>query len=90
MGMAGSLYDVFSQFIHKKGWNLKKAGKLYWSTERLQEHIAKRCGVDLEKFVNYRRNHKKHKYKAPQGDYVERRRRQIANEIRRTKVAKKG
>ncbi|PWB81849.1 MAG: hypothetical protein C3F11_13965 [Methylocystaceae bacterium] len=92
LGYAGARYEHFRRFIRKKKWHLKKAGRFHRSPEWLLKKIAERHGIDPDKFDGYlKRSRPK-----PQArlwrteEYVERRRREIALEIRRAKKRPKG
>lgn len=83
IGAAGFHYDIVRQFIRSKGWH---RGHPRWS-DRLKEAVAKRRGIDLDKFINYlNRSRPKPKSRPWSGDeYVQRRRIEIARQIRHSK-----
>jgi hypothetical protein len=92
LGYAGARYEHFRLFIRKKKWHLKKAGLLHRSPEWLLTKIAERHGINQDKFAAYlKRSRPKHQARPWRaGEYVERRRREIALEIRRAKKRRKG
>jgi hypothetical protein len=86
LGWAGVRYEDFRRFIRRKRWHIGHPG---WS-ERLAAKIAKRHGVDLDRFLNYlkrpRRQPKKVDRPVAGPDAVNRWRTEIALEVRRTKT----
>jgi hypothetical protein len=90
LGYAGYWFELFRRYIRRKGWHLKKAGRFYWSSEKLTEAIAKRHRIDLEKFTNYMNRAKPKPRPWSFQDYVVRRRRAIALEIHHAKKRGKG
>lgn len=92
LGWAGVRYGIFRSFIRKKGWHLKRAGRFYWSSERLMEAIAKKHEIDLEKFINYLTRARARPKRTPFSpkEYEEKQRRKIAFKIRRAKIPKNG
>lgn len=92
LGLAGAHYEHLRLFIRMKRWHLKKAGKFHRSPEWLQTNIADRHGIDLDQFIDYLKRSRPKPQARPwrAGEYVERRRREIALEIRRAKMREKG
>ncbi|MGJ0506160.1 MAG: hypothetical protein ACR652_03310 [Methylocystis sp.] len=94
IGWAGRDYDRARAFLRKKGWHLKKAGSLFWSTERLLEAVAKRHNIQMDALENYL---KRARSKPPQFGTIisfpnddETFRRDLALQIRRKKMSPKG
>lgn len=92
IGRAGWRYQVRRAFIRQKGWHLKKAGRFYWSSERLMAAIAERHGINLEMFANYLKRAKQKLVARQWSPFksIARKRWEIAGEIRRAKVREKG
>lgn len=92
LGNAGFFYEHFRRFIRSKGWHVKKAGRFYWSAERLQNKVAERFNIDPETFINYLNRPRPKPAGAPWrgGEYIERRRLEIALEIHHAKKRLKG
>jgi hypothetical protein len=53
IGFAGWRHEKLRQFIRKKGWHRKRAGRPHWPAARLLEAVAQRVGVDVEALANY-------------------------------------
>lgn len=84
LGYAGYRYEYFRRYIRRKRWHLKRAGKLYWSTDRLRTKFAEKHGIDLDKFINYL-NRAKPKRTSNKMPTLEEYRMQTVREIRRRK-----
>lgn len=85
LGYVGFRYERLRNYIRKRGWHKKSAGKFYWSPDRLREAVAERYGLTLETLENYlRRPREKPPMLDP--DYEAwNRRLKIADEIHRKK-----
>lgn len=85
IGAAGHDYERLRQYIRKKGWHLKRAGRLYWSAERLLDAVARARGVKVAGLGEYlkraRPKSTKRSWYGP--DYDAECRLRIALEIRR-------
>ncbi len=83
LGIAGYRYERLRRYIRSKGWNRSNPG---WSA-RLKKAVADRQEIELEKFINYlSRSRPKPKRKAVSWDeQVERRRQEIAKQVRARK-----
>lgn len=90
IGFAGFRYEHMRRFIRSKGWHLDNPG---WS-DGLKAAIAKRHSIELEQFINYLRRSRPKAQTDDRpwsaADYIDRRRHEIALEIRRTKTPENG
>lgn len=99
IGLAGLRFERAREFIRKKRWHQKRAGKFYWSNDRLLTAIVKRerelarkfgqrTRLTIDSFAEYlKRSRRKPVPKSWFGvEYDERCRVRIALEIRRSKT----